>query len=179
MSATRSTSTTSGNNDPIPLGVETETAGLAQTAKTTVSISEENTEEFEIDNTTPAIGLHYDALIPNGVIDEHHVNKILGYKIKTNDERKSTINQWQVWKKDVRGWAGFHIKNMILKEAKQMPTDDEMITPRVNGQLVAKFLDIRRWWASAPADCHKSEATFTYLFLGCGKIFGKRRWRKT
>ena len=142
MSATRSTSTTSGNNDPIPLGVETETAGLAQTAKTTVSIREENTEDYEFDNTTPAIGLHYDALIPNGVIDEHHVNKIMGYKIKTNDERTSTIIQWQVWKKEVRGWAGFHIKNMILKEAKRMPTDDEMITPRVNGQQVAKFLDI-------------------------------------
>ena len=80
-----------------------------------------------------------------------------------------------MWKKEVHGWAGFHIKNMILKEAKRMPTDDEMITPRLNGQLVAKFLDIRRWWASAPANCRKSEATFTYLFFGMWENFWEKK----
>ena len=56
-----------------------------------------------------------------------------------------------------------------------MPMDDEMITPRVNGQLVAKFLGIRRWWASAPANCRKSEATFTYLFLGMWEKFWEKK----
>ena len=72
--------------------------------------------------------------MPNGAINEDHVNKIMGYKIKTNDKRTATISHWQLWKKAVRGWAGFHIKRMILKEAKQMHTVDKMITPRVNGQ---------------------------------------------
>ncbi len=92
--------------------------GLHRQQKPPLVLVRKIPKEYEFDNTTPVIALHYDALIPNGVIDEHHVNKILGYKIKTNDEKKSTINQWQVWKKDVRGWAGFHIKNMILNEAK-------------------------------------------------------------
>jgi hypothetical protein len=94
MSATQHTSNTSGNNDPIPSGVRSETSGLTRTAKTTVSISEENTEEYEIGNITLVIGLHYDALIPNEAIDKDHVNKITGYKIKTNDERTATISQW-------------------------------------------------------------------------------------
>jgi hypothetical protein len=114
-------------------------------------------------------------LIPNGVIDEDHVNKIMGYKIKTNDERTATISQWQLWKKAVCCWAGFHIKRMILKEAKQMLTNDDMITTRVNGQIVGKFLDIQRWWASAPANCCKSEATFTYLAFGMWETFWEKK----
>jgi hypothetical protein len=55
---------------------------------------------------------------------------------------------------------------VILKEAKQTPTDDETITSGENGQTVGKFLDIRRWSTSAQANCHKSEATFTYLAFG-------------
>jgi len=78
MSAAQSTSTTSGNNYPIPLGVESETAELTQTAKTTISIRKENIEKYEIDNKIPAMGLHYDALIPNGAINEGHVSKIMG-----------------------------------------------------------------------------------------------------
>jgi hypothetical protein len=111
MSAAQSTSTTSGNNDPIPSGVESETSGLIQTAKTTISIGKDISEEYKIDNKTPAIGVHYDALIPNGVIDEDHVNKIMGYKIKTKDKRIATISQWKLWKKQVRGWAEFRISH--------------------------------------------------------------------
>jgi hypothetical protein len=56
-----------------------------------------------------------------------------------------------------------------------MPSDDEIITPRETGQLVTQFLDIQRWWASAPANCRKSEATFTYLAFGIwGKIWEKK-----
>ena len=100
----------------------------------------------------------------------------MGYKIKSNEERTATINQWQAWKKAVHGWAGFHIKNLILTKAKTIPTNDEnMITPTVNGQLVAKFLDIRKWWASAPVDCRKSEATFTYLAFGMWEKFWEKK----
>ncbi len=56
-----------------------------------------------------------------------------------------------------------------------MPTDDKMITPRVNGQIVGKFLNIQRWWALAPANCRKSEATFTYLAFGMWEKFWKKK----
>jgi hypothetical protein len=73
------------------------------------------------------------------------------------------------------GWAGFHIKRMILKEVKQMPTNDKMITPRVNGQIVDKFLDVERWWVSVPANCRKSEASFTYLAFGMWEKFWEKK----
>jgi hypothetical protein len=87
--------------------VESEDAVLnTDTAKTTVFIcdGEEKGKQYNIIyNQIPAIGLHHDALIPNGVIDANHVNKIMGYKIKSNEERTATIYQWQAWKKAVRG----------------------------------------------------------------------------
>ena len=173
---------TSGKSSQLrSAGVESENAVLnTDTAKTTVFIcdsEEKGEQQYDIIyNQIPAIGLHHDALIPNGVIDANHVNKIMGYKIKSNEERTATINQWQAWKKAVRGWAGFHIKNLILTKAKTIPTNDEnMITPTVNGQLVAKFLDIRKWWASAPVDCRKSEATFTYLAFGMWEKFWEKK----
>ncbi len=65
----------------------------------------------------PAIDLHYDALVPNGHIDSTYVHKIMGYKIKTEDEEKCLIVQWQDWKKEVRVWAAFEIKQKIKEEA--------------------------------------------------------------
>ncbi len=109
MSATRNnTHNTSGKSSPIrSAGVESEDAVLnTDTAKTTVFIcdGEEKGKQYNIIyNQIPAIGLHHDALIPNGVIDANHVNKIMGYKIKSNEERTATIYQWQAWKKAVRG----------------------------------------------------------------------------
>ncbi len=61
----------------------------------------------------PAIDLHYDALVPNGHIDSTHVHKIMGYKIKSGDEEKCLIAQWQYWKKEVRVWATFEIKQKM------------------------------------------------------------------
>ena len=58
----------------------------------------------------PAIDLHYDALVPNGRIDSTHVHKIMGCKIKSEDEENHLIAQWQDWKKEVRVWAAFEIK---------------------------------------------------------------------
>ncbi len=54
----------------------------------------------------PAINLHYDALVPNGHIDSTHLNKLMGYKIKTSKQQEEVIEQWQDWKKEF----GQHMK---------------------------------------------------------------------
>jgi hypothetical protein len=70
----------------------------------------------------PVIDLHYDALVPNGHMDSTHVHKIYGYKIKSREQVKLLIAQWQDWKKEVRRvWAAFEIKQKIKDEALQMP----------------------------------------------------------
>jgi hypothetical protein len=121
-----------------------------------------------------AIDLHYDALVPNGHIDSTHVHKIMGYKIKSEDEENRLIAQWQDWKKEVRVWAAFEIKQKMKEEALQITQDGQFVTPTVNGYKVSKFLDIKKWWAMAPADCHKSEATFFHLAYGMWEKFWKR-----
>jgi hypothetical protein len=50
-------------------------------------------------------------------------------------------------------------------EAAKSP-DDKYITPTVDGHPISKFLDLKKWWAMAPADCHRSDATFTHLANG-------------
>ncbi len=122
----------------------------------------------------PAIGLHYDALVPNGHIGSTHVHKIMGYKIKSGDEEKALIAQWQDWKKEVRVWAAFEIKQMMKEEALKIAQDDQFATPTINGHRVSKFLDIKKWWASAPADCLKSEANFFHLAYGMSEKFWER-----
>jgi hypothetical protein len=59
----------------------------------------------------------------------------------------------------------------MKEEALQMTHDDKFATPTVNGHTVSKFLDVKKWWANAPADCLKSEATFTYLVYGLWEKF--------
>ena len=83
----------------------------------------------------------------------------MGYKIKSEDEENRLIAQWQDWKKEVRVCAAFEIKQKMKEEALQITQDGQFVTPTVNGYKVSKFLDIKKWWAMAPADCHKSEAT--------------------
>jgi hypothetical protein len=100
----------------------------------------------------PAIDMQYDALVPNGHIDSTHVNKIMGYKIETKAEEKNLIAQWQDWKKEVRVWAAFEIKQKMKEEALKFAQDNQFATPTVNGHRVSKFLDIKKWWANAPAD---------------------------
>jgi hypothetical protein len=87
----------------------------------------------------------------------------MGYKSKSGDEEKLLIAQWQDWKKEVRVWSAFEIKQKMKEEALQNFQDDQFATPTVNGHKVSKFLDIKKWWAMAPADCQKSEATFSHL----------------
>jgi hypothetical protein len=70
------------------------------------------------------------------------------------------IAQWQDWKKEFRVWAAFEIKQKMKKEALQITQDDQFATPTVNRHRVSKFLGVKKWWANAPADCLKSEATF-------------------
>ena len=93
----------------------------------------------------PAIDLHYDALVPNGHIDSTRVHKIMGYKIKTEDEMNFLIAQWQDWKKEVRIWAAYEIKDRMKLEALKSPDDDNFITPKVDGRPISKFLDIKKW----------------------------------
>ncbi len=98
----------------------------------------------------------------------------MGYKIKSEDEENRLIAQWQDWKKEVRVCAAFEIKQKMKEEALQITQDDQFGTPTVNGHKVSKFLDIKKWWAVAPADCHKSEATFSHLAYGMWEKFLER-----
>jgi hypothetical protein len=122
----------------------------------------------------PAINLHYDALVPNGHIDSTHLNKLMGYKIKTSEQQEEVIEQWQDWKKEVRVRAAYEIKKRMKLEALKIPEDDNFTTPTVEGRPISKFLDIKKWWANAPADCLKSEATFSHLAYGMWEKFWER-----
>ena len=122
----------------------------------------------------PAINLHYDALVPNGHIDSTHLNKLMGYKIKTSEQQEEVIEQWQDWKKEVRVWAAYKIKERMTLEALKIPEDDNFTTPNVEGRPISKFLDIKKWWAKAPADCLRSEATFSHLAYGMWEKFWER-----
>ncbi len=107
-----------------------------------------------------------------------HVHKNMGYKIKSEDEENHLIAQWQDWKKEVRVWATFEIKQKMKEEALQITQDDQFVTPTVNGHKVSKISDIKKWWAMAPAHCHKSEATFSHLAYGMwDKVLGENHGR--
>ncbi len=84
------------------------------------------------------------------------------------------IAQWQDWKKEVRIWAAYEIKGRMKLEALKIPDDDNFITPKGDGRPISKFLDIKKWWAKAPADCLKSEATFSHLAYGMWEKFWER-----
>jgi hypothetical protein len=122
----------------------------------------------------PAVGLHYDALQPNQTINVEHVNKILGYKIKTHYEREEIVQQWTLWKKEVRGWAAHHIKEKMLQRAEQLANNENMVQPKFNGKTIQKFNELTKWWSLSNSTCMKTEATFTYLAY---EMWGKG-WEK-
>lgn len=134
---------------------------------------------YQLQSKRKAVDLHYDALAPNATIDADHVNKIMGYKIKNNKEREETILNWKLWKKDVRGWAAYHIKDRISNEAQKIKPDDEMMArPTFNGKSITKFNEYQKWWATAPASCSKSVATFTYLSYDMWEKSWEKIWEK-
>ncbi len=59
-------------------------------------------------------------------------------------------------------------------EAAKILDDDKYITPIVEGHPISKFLDIKKWWANAPADCLKSEAAFSHVAYGMWEKFWER-----
>ena len=98
----------------------------------------------------------------------------MGYKIKTSEQQEEVIEQWQDWKKEVRVWAAYKVKEKMTLEALKIPEDDNFTTPNVEGRPISKFLDIKKWWAKAPADCLRSEATFSHLAYGMWEKFWER-----
>jgi hypothetical protein len=55
----------------------------------------------------------------------------------------------------------------MKEEALQIIQDDQFVR-------VLKVLDVKKWWANAPADCPKSEATFSHLAYGMWEKFWER-----
>ena len=92
------------------------------------------------------VGLHYDALQPNQTINIEHVNKILGYKIKTHQEREELIQQWTRWRKEVCGWAAHCIKEKMKQQAQFLVNNDIMVQPTINGKTIQKFNELSKWW---------------------------------
>jgi hypothetical protein len=67
---------------PDPVGKETTKVNQMAITETDVKKS-----GYDFTYKTAAVNLHYDALLPNGKINAEHVNKVLGYKVKTKEER--------------------------------------------------------------------------------------------
>ena len=65
---------------------------------------------YELKYKIPPVNLHYDSLQPNANINVDHVNKILGYKVKSCAEKMELVKQWTSWKNEVCGCASHHIK---------------------------------------------------------------------
>jgi hypothetical protein len=137
-----------------------------------------SSSHYELDYKFPAVGLHYDALQPNQTINVEHVNKILGYKIKTHDERKEIVQQWTLWKKDGT-WLGIpshQRKNVTTKE--QLANNENMVQPKFNGKTIQKFNELTKWWSLSNPMCMKTEATFTYLAYEMWEKGWEKQWEK-
>ncbi len=137
-----------------------------------------SSSHYELDYKFPVVGLHYDALQPNQIINVEHVNKILGYKIKTHYEREEIVQQWTLWKKEVRGWAAHHIKEKMLQRAEQLANNENMVQPKFNGKTIQKFNELTKWWSLSNPMCMKTEATFTYLAYEMWEKGWEKQWEK-
>jgi len=96
-------------------------------------------------------------------INIEHVNKILGYKIKTHQEREELIQQWTRWRKEVCGWAAHCIKEKMKQQAQTLVNNDIMVQPTFNGKTIQKFNELSKLWSLSNPTCMKTEATFTFL----------------
>jgi len=158
---------------PDPVGKET--TKVNQTAITETDVKKSG---YDFTYKTAAVNLHYDALLPNGKINAEHVNKVLGYKVKTKEERGAIANQWAAWKKEVRGWATYHVRETIKKAASQLEDEDTKVKPTLNGKPIENFDDVQQWWKLSNPTCIKTEATYAHLAYDMWKTGWEKQWEK-
>jgi hypothetical protein len=136
--------------------------GAKQLPQSTISSS-----QYELRYNIPAVGLHYDALQPNQTVNIEHVNKILGYKIKTHQEREELVLQCL--------WLGCPLHQ---RKNEATSTNDIVVQPTINGKTIQKFNELSKWWSLSNPTCTKTEATFTFLAYEMWEKGWEKEWEK-